>query len=98
MSDYRNKHDHDEIIEAWQNKKGNVPPDWIQGRGTGGNGSPMILWTGEFIVTVKSDEWISREGNGIGTIFTPYFFEANYEKIPEWGNNINGKVVGIETY
>lgn len=49
---------------AWQNVDGAIPPDWVQGRGTGNSGQTLIVVTDDGLQVVRKGEWLVRDESG----------------------------------
>lgn len=69
------------VIEAWQNLEGAIPPNWLQGHGTGNAGSSILIVTLEGIMRADPGDWIIRGVKGELYPCKPNIFAATYEPV-----------------
>lgn len=67
------------VIEAWQNVEGAIPPDWLQGHGTGNAGSSIFIVTLEGMMRADLGDWIIRGVKNELYPCKPEIFAATYE-------------------
>jgi hypothetical protein len=68
------------VIEAWRNTEGEIPPDWLQGRGCGLSGTTLQIVTLEGVMNANPGDWIIRGVKGEVYPCKPDIFAATYEK------------------
>lgn len=69
------------VIEAWKND-GSVPPEWLQGHGTGNSGSSIIIVTLEGTMRADPGDWIIKGTKGELYPCKPDIFSDIYEEAP----------------
>lgn len=75
MARFRSK---PKVVEAWCND-GSVPPDWIQGRGSGQSGHAIVIMTLEGAMTAAPGDWIIKGVKGEIYPCKPDIFAMTYE-------------------